>query len=907
MPWWRAERARRSATLTKLVISHNQSRFAGSNGARGFGRPEANAEHRLLPILVGVARPAREHALVKWEVITMSSGFLGELERELREWQLAGTTARFWWRDDDAVSDTPALRSLLALAEEIRTVVGLAVIPERADDALVNLVATAPCRVWQHGWRHSWHSHGEFGEGRDLESMMAEAQNGQLALDRMFGKAGWQRVFVPPWHALSVPFKMLLPSLGYLGLSAGCPLTRPLRTVAEVNAEIDVMNWTERKLHDYNKISKMLVEQLLLRRRGQTPLDAPIGLLTHHLAFDDEAWGFVGELLRFLGSHTAAEIIPADRLFGKRISRFPDPSRRECLPSPEQIGLGEVTVVVTSCGRQDLLEITLDSFLRHNTFPITEFIIVEDGDGSKNDALAEKYRGHPFRWFATDQKLGQVVAIDVAYQEVRTEFIFHCEDDWEFVEAGFVEKSLRILAHDSSVLQVWLRALDDTNGHPTLNYTLMAGELPYKLLRHRYDTRSGEWNGFSWNPGLRRRRDYRLLGSFRSLDPDGARNPWQVESYASRFYQQLGFYAAILADNNGSGYVRHIGEGRHVAVDSLGHQRTAAARDRNAQLLMARLATHPRFGCLEQDCGRGDDPGMEAVPEAQNCATALGQCAIEEELESLVNGSSCILHVGVGNSVLGQRFARRASMVMGTTLYGEEHDAAWKLNVNNYRVVRANKFCSDMDRIDGEFDFIIDNNPSTSSCCLFHFCRMLISYTELLKRDGGLFLTSQRGLSHVCSANDQNWILEWNDWALFGEFLRMPVLKVTDLVYSMQRRPDSGIISVSEMQARRRETELRAQMAQLRESLGSARAQAAKHEADARRALAESIALKSDAAAVSAQLEDVIASTSWRATKPLRSIGTQYPGLRSRTRRGLELIASAARLRLSIDRKQRTK
>jgi hypothetical protein len=46
-------------------------------------------------------------------------------------------------------------------------------------------------------------------------------------------------------------------------------------------------------------------------------------------------------------------------------------------------------VVLTSCGRQNLLSITLDSFLQYNTFPIREFIILEDGDGMRNGSLIE--------------------------------------------------------------------------------------------------------------------------------------------------------------------------------------------------------------------------------------------------------------------------------------------------------------------------------------------------------------------------------------------------------------------------------------------------------------------------------------------------------------------------------------
>src|SRR5262249_54124157 len=102
------------------------------------------------------------------------------------------------------------------------------------------------------------------------------------------------------------------------------------------------------------------------------------------------------EMFRFLKAHEAAELVPADRLFGQANGR------------DEAAGAGEVTVLVTSCGRQDLLEITLDSFLQYNTFPIRRFIVIEDGDGSRNEHLAEKYREHAFGWLATGRRAGQV-------------------------------------------------------------------------------------------------------------------------------------------------------------------------------------------------------------------------------------------------------------------------------------------------------------------------------------------------------------------------------------------------------------------------------------------------------------------------------------------------------------------
>ena len=117
-----------------------------------------------------------------------------QLEQELNAWRSAGLTAKFWWRDDDAITDTPQLRSLFDLARQTGIVPAIAVIPERADQALRTLLSSTACCVWQHGWGHYSHEAGEFGEGRVLDLMVHDAVSGQQALDRLFAPGGWQRV-----------------------------------------------------------------------------------------------------------------------------------------------------------------------------------------------------------------------------------------------------------------------------------------------------------------------------------------------------------------------------------------------------------------------------------------------------------------------------------------------------------------------------------------------------------------------------------------------------------------------------------------------------------------------------------------------------------------------------------------
>ena len=57
----------------------------------------------------------------------------------------------------------------------------------------------------------------------------------------------------------------------------------------------------------------------------------------------------------------------------------------------------EVSLVITSCGRFDLLEETLDSFFKYNTYPIKKIIITEDStEGNKLKKLVSKYENQNF-------------------------------------------------------------------------------------------------------------------------------------------------------------------------------------------------------------------------------------------------------------------------------------------------------------------------------------------------------------------------------------------------------------------------------------------------------------------------------------------------------------------------------
>lgn len=226
-------------------------------------------------------------------------------------------------------------------------------------------------------------------------------------------------------------------------------------------------------------------------------------------------------------------------------------------------GADAVTAVVTTCERPDLLKRTLDSFHAHNSFPLARLIVVHDG-ADLPDAVKADFRDRPIEWISTGRRVGQVAAVDYAYSRIDTPYIFHLEDDWEFYRSGFIERSLAVLRDNVKCLQVWIRALNDTQRHPVEPLVRRSGGVEWRRMALDYRHKDLLWHGFSFNPGLRRLDDYVSIGGYgRNARFDFAK-PGNAEAAIARVYRRRDFFAAILSDEDGRGYVRHIGKERHV-------------------------------------------------------------------------------------------------------------------------------------------------------------------------------------------------------------------------------------------------------------------------------------------------------------------------------------------------------
>lgn len=212
----------------------------------------------------------------------------------------------------------------------------------------------------------------------------------------------------------------------------------------------------------------------------------------------------------------------------------------------------DVTFVLTSCGRFDLLAETVRTFVAFNTAPIARWIVVEDsGRDEVRDAVRDA--GAPFEFLVNRPSIGQMASIDRAYAAVDTPYIFHCEDDWRFFRGGFVEESLELLEGVPTVSAVMCRREGQNPMHDAIVGTAplrSVGSVTYRMPEvHAQDV----WFGYGFNPGLRRLADIRAIGSF------AARGH---EKHASLWFKRRGMGMAALehpaCETTGQG--RHVGD-----------------------------------------------------------------------------------------------------------------------------------------------------------------------------------------------------------------------------------------------------------------------------------------------------------------------------------------------------------
>ncbi len=229
--------------------------------------------------------------------------------------------------------------------------------------------------------------------------------------------------------------------------------------------------------------------------------------------------------------------------------------------------LGDITVVIPSCNRPELMEQTLACLMPHVERHRMPVLIGENCGFTDEvracvDAIAGRHPEAAIRLFdltrADNPRMPQrrmLRSVDRLYARVDTPFIFHCEDDWWLSEDDFITPSRAILDRfpDIKIVRLSERSIKpwpDENRRLTIHYEPSS---TVTFWYSRYGGPNGDYGAFTFHPGLRRQSDY--IESFETYERFGH------ESEISRHGQRLGHRVAILEGV----HARHIGSESRMA------------------------------------------------------------------------------------------------------------------------------------------------------------------------------------------------------------------------------------------------------------------------------------------------------------------------------------------------------
>lgn len=216
-----------------------------------------------------------------------------------------------------------------------------------------------------------------------------------------------------------------------------------------------------------------------------------------------------------------------------------------------------VTLFITSCGRPQLLKKTLDSFVKYNTYPITEVILCEDSGINGIVDFVKNILPYPITFCYNEMRMGQMKTIEKYTQLIKTPYVFHLEDDYEFFDSGFIEMSFKILDSDTRISQVLLEDEQHTYSKIDIGNPLCYKVMTNKLGEINANNGDGPLTVFSWRPSLKRIEIQKLRMPYQ---------PWDDEYTIQLKVNKLSYYSVVTKNikDGCPGFCRHIGKNYHV-------------------------------------------------------------------------------------------------------------------------------------------------------------------------------------------------------------------------------------------------------------------------------------------------------------------------------------------------------
>jgi hypothetical protein len=238
---------------------------------------------------------------------------------ELARWRDGGRKVSFWWRDDDAARADPAVDLLLSLSERTAVPLALAVIPLRADPAMLAALGDT-VSVLQHGTDHEnragpGHKKTEFPASEADTAAMARLREAQA---RLAAARHFIPVLAPPWNRIRRELVPRLPAAGLRGLSqyGARSSAQPVPGLLQVNTHVDIIAWQGgRRFAGEDAVLGLATAHLEAKRSGHADAEEPTGWLTHHACHDAPAWTFLERLFETTQAMQGIRWLGAQEIF----------------------------------------------------------------------------------------------------------------------------------------------------------------------------------------------------------------------------------------------------------------------------------------------------------------------------------------------------------------------------------------------------------------------------------------------------------------------------------------------------------------------------------------------------------------------------------------------------------------
>jgi hypothetical protein len=140
---------------------------------------------------------------------------------------------------------------------------------------------------------------------------------------------------------------------------------------------------------------------------------------------------------------------------------------------------------------------------------------------------------------------------------IKTPYVFHLEDDYEFFDYGFIELSFKIMETDPNISQVLLE--EEQHGFYKID---IGNPLCYKIMTSPPDNiyennGDGPLTLFSWRPSLKKIELQKLRMPY---------EPWDDEYTIQLQVNKMGMYSVITKNvkDGKKGFCTHIGYHYHI-------------------------------------------------------------------------------------------------------------------------------------------------------------------------------------------------------------------------------------------------------------------------------------------------------------------------------------------------------